>query len=268
MCRKIFSENDKKLLQYLIADNNEVENKKTDKISVQKKEETWNKIRTLFNSDSKISMPRSVKELRKCWENMKFKAKTAYDQQRKSAIQTGGGPPECTKLNPIDSETVKLINPAVLDPIVTGLGEDDFDVNNENEENNIIEDNLENEFNKTQTDFNKTPMCSNINNIVIDSSPKTSKKVEVTIPSRKRKIANTKTNVFQNISSNVEIDKKVLLQQSELLSLQIAEHKNKLQLLNLKKSVYKMKNAYWKEKLMQIDPTLLESNESNDSLHS
>ena len=43
---------------------------------------------------------------------MKFKAKTAYDNQRKESMITGGDPAFGTSLTEIENKTIKLINPA------------------------------------------------------------------------------------------------------------------------------------------------------------
>nr|CAH7746590.1 unnamed protein product [Callosobruchus chinensis] len=65
-----------------------VENKKTDAVSVLKKTEVWERIRTEFNALS--SVPRTTDELKNIWENLKAETREKAAEERQSRMQTGG----------------------------------------------------------------------------------------------------------------------------------------------------------------------------------
>lgn len=68
--RKLFSENERMLLVNIIEDYKDIiECKKTDGVSIRKKQETWEKISNIYNSHDVCK--RDTKQLRKLWENIK-----------------------------------------------------------------------------------------------------------------------------------------------------------------------------------------------------
>nr|CAH7746588.1 unnamed protein product [Callosobruchus chinensis] len=84
-----------------------VENKKTDAVSVLKKTEVWERIRTEFNALS--SVPRTTDELKNIWENLKAETREKAAEERQSRMQTGGGPGQVTHIDPIFMEVLELI---------------------------------------------------------------------------------------------------------------------------------------------------------------
>lgn len=76
-CKKRwFTAEEKTLLQQLVLDNESVIlSRKNDGVSVHLKKEVWLSIAEQFNTHPQTVTHRSSVELRRCWENMKFKAK-------------------------------------------------------------------------------------------------------------------------------------------------------------------------------------------------
>lgn len=76
-CKKRwFTAEEKTLLQQLVLDNESVIlSRKNDGVSVHLKKEVWLNIADQFNNHPQTVTHRSSVELRRCWENMKFKAK-------------------------------------------------------------------------------------------------------------------------------------------------------------------------------------------------
>lgn len=68
-----------------------VENKKSDAVSVNRKKAAWRKIEQEFNSRHGI-IPRSEKQLRKCWENLKEKFRKAKAADTRETFATGTFP--------------------------------------------------------------------------------------------------------------------------------------------------------------------------------
>ncbi|VEN47139.1 unnamed protein product [Callosobruchus maculatus] len=80
------------------------ENKKTDAVSVGKKNEVWEKIRIEFNSQT--SVPRTTDTLKNTWKNLKADARKAAEE-RQSQMKTGGGQYPVIHIEPIleDNQT-------------------------------------------------------------------------------------------------------------------------------------------------------------------
>ena len=76
--RRIFSPQGKSLLINIIKDYKDIEEKKTDNVSLKKKKSLWKEITQLFNSQG-IGAKRDQKEPKKCWMNSKQKAKLFVD---------------------------------------------------------------------------------------------------------------------------------------------------------------------------------------------
>lgn len=85
----IFSDSDKEILINLVMKYKDVlESKKTDALSINKKKATWCKLSAEYNSIHGVR-PRDVKQIRKCWENLKCKWKKERGQQVRDVFATG-----------------------------------------------------------------------------------------------------------------------------------------------------------------------------------
>lgn len=65
-----------------------LENKKSDAVSLNLKVQTWEKLSTEYNSINEVH-PRDVKQLKKLWENLKGKWKTAEGEETRTIFATG-----------------------------------------------------------------------------------------------------------------------------------------------------------------------------------
>ena len=68
---KCYTVKEKILLAQLVKDNKLVENKKTDAVSVQEKNEAWRNICEIYNSQPEVEAKRNPSQLRKLWNNLK-----------------------------------------------------------------------------------------------------------------------------------------------------------------------------------------------------
>ena len=71
---------------------NAIEDKRTDNVSVRKKELAWDEICTYFNGSGGIKDKRDVPSLKACWKNLKSKAKKDAGHERRETFLTGGDP--------------------------------------------------------------------------------------------------------------------------------------------------------------------------------
>ena len=78
--RRWFTPREKKLLTALIEQYKDVvESKKRDGASNREKEKVWEVIAVQFSALPR-TQPRASRELRRCWENMKARAKKAVER--------------------------------------------------------------------------------------------------------------------------------------------------------------------------------------------
>ncbi|CAG9860720.1 unnamed protein product [Phyllotreta striolata] len=75
-----FSEDERAILLQLITDRkNTIENKATNKVSNICKQKAWEEVTDIFNAS--VSIPRTVKQLKIVYENMKRRMKIYVDEQ-------------------------------------------------------------------------------------------------------------------------------------------------------------------------------------------
>lgn len=87
-----FTEREKERLLDIINEfRPTIENKTTNSTSLKSKNRAWDQVTIRFNSAS-LSARRDTKALKKCYENMKKKARVDLANQRTAIIATGGGP--------------------------------------------------------------------------------------------------------------------------------------------------------------------------------
>lgn len=93
MAKRIRSPNllksEKEVLMDLVQEHFRIiENKKTDAVSVQEKNDEWDKIATGFNATSLV-YHRTAENLKSAWENLKKTAKKAGAAQKGEIFKTG-----------------------------------------------------------------------------------------------------------------------------------------------------------------------------------
>ncbi|KAF6214890.1 hypothetical protein GE061_009635 [Apolygus lucorum] len=69
-----------------------IENKKSDAVSVLEKKQVWEMVTEEFNSSAEPHNNRTSAQLRKLWDNIKFKRKMELAAERRQILKTGGGP--------------------------------------------------------------------------------------------------------------------------------------------------------------------------------
>ncbi|XP_069684131.1 myb/SANT-like DNA-binding domain-containing protein 3 [Periplaneta americana] len=116
-----------------------IENKRSDSLSLKKREEAWTSLTSEFNSHLNLT-PRTVKQIKQCYENMKRNVKKDHSMEKIERFKTGGG----TFIPSVDDTNSKLIA--------------------------IIQDQLEPSQNELDCDAEYNGEIMNQNNQVIDTT--------------------------------------------------------------------------------------------------
>lgn len=86
---KNFTEGEKILLVQLVQKRHKIlENKTTNSVSIQDKDNCWEDLQNVFMSRSN-GVVRSVQSLKTCWENLKKRTKKQYAEERQAIYKTG-----------------------------------------------------------------------------------------------------------------------------------------------------------------------------------
>lgn len=85
-----------------------VESKKTDSFSWKEKSTAWEEVTKEFNLLNSQKTPRSSKNLKEKWKNVKKDTKKKYALEKQEVFRTGGGKPSQVIINEND-ETIKSI---------------------------------------------------------------------------------------------------------------------------------------------------------------
>jgi molybdopterin biosynthesis enzyme MoaB len=89
--RQYFSELEKSLITELVSKHkNVLERKGTITKALSKKTVTWETLTEEFNSQAGVKK-RESKQIKKCWENIKSRAKKSIAKEKREAKMTGGG---------------------------------------------------------------------------------------------------------------------------------------------------------------------------------
>ncbi|KAK9499211.1 hypothetical protein O3M35_002290 [Rhynocoris fuscipes] len=100
-CHKHFTEEEKSsLLEIINKKKNIIELKKTDVISQAQKKVAWEEVAVEFNSFPNHRM-RTVSQLKKLWENLKFRKKAELSAEKRDRMWSGGG--NCSTYSPQES---------------------------------------------------------------------------------------------------------------------------------------------------------------------
>ena len=125
-CRHYFSQLEKSLLTELVRKHKDLlENKKNDYKTIQQKNKTWEALSEQFNSQSGVTK-RDSKQLKKCWENVKARAKKQLAKEKREVKLTGGGP--STSKQDDEVAAVASIIPAQIDSLSNMFDDDNFEI--------------------------------------------------------------------------------------------------------------------------------------------
>jgi hypothetical protein len=96
---KNFAKDDSELLVELASKFSKIiNNKDTNKISIQQKQKAWVNITNNFNSQSLSGVPRKSEELISKYRNLKRIQKSNFAKERKALKATGGGPKQAATI--------------------------------------------------------------------------------------------------------------------------------------------------------------------------
>ena len=99
-----------------------IEDKKTDNVTVRKKELAWVELCTMFNGSAGVKYKRDVASLKACWKNLKAKAKKDASAERRETFLTGGGPPPGT-MDPLSQKIIDMM-PQQIKPLANVYDDD------------------------------------------------------------------------------------------------------------------------------------------------
>jgi hypothetical protein len=117
---------EKSLLTELVRKHKDLlENKKNDYKTIQQKNNTWEALSEQFNSQSGVTK-RDSKQLKKCWENVKARAKKQLAKEKREVKLTGGGP--STTKQDDEAAAVASIIPAQIDSLSNMFDDDNFEI--------------------------------------------------------------------------------------------------------------------------------------------
>ena len=84
--RQYFSQLEKSLVTELVRKHKDfIENKKTDYRTIKQKNSAWEALSEEFNSQSDVTK-RDSKQLKKCWENLKARAKKQLAKEKRESL--------------------------------------------------------------------------------------------------------------------------------------------------------------------------------------
>lgn len=123
--RQYFSELEKSIITELVAkQKNVIECKRNDYKSIQQKNKAWEKLTEEFNCQAGVKK-RESKQIKKCWENIKSRAKKSIAKEKREAKLTGGGTASTDKDQ--DAEAVLAIIPAQMTSLHNPFDDDNYE---------------------------------------------------------------------------------------------------------------------------------------------
>ena len=129
---------DKELLREIIKPHLQVvESKSSGMTMVHQKNRAWWDVMTQFNA-SATSGQRTLKQLKKCWENMKTVAKKATAINKRERYRTGGGslPKDATVSDELEQE-LDMVG-TFINPLANPF-DDDASINGDKEPNEVVD---------------------------------------------------------------------------------------------------------------------------------
>lgn len=136
-----FRDDEKNHLFSIIAEKfaNILEDKKTDRASIQKRQETWKKIEKTYNSCSPSIYYRNAECLKKFYENSKKELRKLTAEHKQEIMKTGGGTPPDIRLD----SSEKLLYGIMNSKTIHGLdGRSDCDGQNKIIKKSKLDDNI------------------------------------------------------------------------------------------------------------------------------
>ena len=123
--RQYFSQLEKSLVTELVRKHKDfIENKKNDYRTIKQKNSSWEALSEEFNSQSGVTK-RDSKQLKKCWENLKARAKKQLAKEKREFKLTGGGP--STSKQDDEAVAVSSIIPAQIDSLINPYDDDNYE---------------------------------------------------------------------------------------------------------------------------------------------
>ncbi|KAK4887114.1 hypothetical protein RN001_003385 [Aquatica leii] len=105
-----FTESEKELLLNIVTDSffEVIENKKTDSVTIKKKNETWDLVAVSFNAMT-TNIARNGIQLNTAYNNIKRKLKKDKADDKVQIYKTGGGPLKSPKVNDMQDRFLSLL---------------------------------------------------------------------------------------------------------------------------------------------------------------
>ena len=123
--RQYYCELEKAILTELVRKYRDIlEDKKNDYRSIKRKMDTWETVREEFNSQSGVNK-RDPKQFKKCWENLKARAKKHLAKEKRVAKLTGSGP--STSNHGEEASAVASIIPAQIESLDNVFDDDNYE---------------------------------------------------------------------------------------------------------------------------------------------
>ena len=123
--RQYFSQLEKSLVTELVRKHKDfIENKKNDYRTIKQKNSAWEALSEKFNSQSGVTK-RDSKQLKKCWENLKARAKKQLAKEKREFKLTGGGP--STSKQDDEAVAVSSTIPAQIDSLINPHEDDNYE---------------------------------------------------------------------------------------------------------------------------------------------
>jgi molybdopterin biosynthesis enzyme MoaB len=123
--RQYFSELEKSLITELVSKHkNVIESKRNDYKGIKQNTMAWETLTEEFNSQAGVKK-RESKQIKKCWENMKSRAKKSIAKEKREAKLTGGGTPS-TERDEGAAAVVSII-PAQMTSLYNPFDDDNYE---------------------------------------------------------------------------------------------------------------------------------------------
>ncbi|XP_064625947.1 myb/SANT-like DNA-binding domain-containing protein 3 [Lineus longissimus] len=225
--RQYFSELERSLLIELVDKYKEtLESKKNDYKCIKAKSEAWTKVADNFNSQNGV-VKRDVKQLKKCWDNIKSSAKKVLGKDARETKLTGGG-----KKDTVPNEEAQAIAAIIPAQIQSLENEFDDDGDNHTEKDKVRHD--------TDTD---TDESSDV--VIPKKSVERKSTAKAAVTARTSTMSEAQSTVLKMQAEQHVLEVEILRKKSEHMN---EEHKRKLEVLDLK-------HKYWSAKIAKINET-------------
>lgn len=126
-----FTTEEKLILMELVSRKykNVLENKKTDKSSIDERIKTWRHIETEYNSNNPTGIFRDWETLKRLYENRKREVRKTLAKERQLRLKTGGGPDVKVDLDPGDQILLEIVNHKTMTGLTNPVDSDsDFTI--------------------------------------------------------------------------------------------------------------------------------------------